>query len=98
MATVQTCHLEAQLADLCSMNSEQERMLKNRQVEYELLQGEVRTLADSAAASAASAAQAKAYNALVTPGYPVRALFPFSGDILIYSFFFFRIQLLESRI
>ncbi|KAE9393261.1 hypothetical protein BT96DRAFT_999577 [Gymnopus androsaceus JB14] len=47
-----------------------EQMLKNGQVEYELLQGEVKTLADSAAASAASAAQAKAYKALVVPRYP----------------------------
>ncbi|KAE9384918.1 hypothetical protein BT96DRAFT_950227 [Gymnopus androsaceus JB14] len=70
MATVQTRHLEAQLADLRRLNSEQERMMKNRQVEYELLQGEVKTLADSAAASAASAAQAKAYKALLVPGYP----------------------------
>ncbi|KAE9389082.1 hypothetical protein BT96DRAFT_1003616 [Gymnopus androsaceus JB14] len=70
MAAVQTRHLEAQLADLCCLNSEQERILKNRQVEYELLQGEVKTLADSAAASAASAAQAKAYKALLVPGYP----------------------------
>ncbi|KAE9403684.1 hypothetical protein BT96DRAFT_936306 [Gymnopus androsaceus JB14] len=70
MATVQTQHLEAQLADLCSLNSEHERMLKNLQVEYELLQGKVRTLADSAAASTASAAQAKAYKVLVVPGYP----------------------------
>ncbi|KAE9396987.1 hypothetical protein BT96DRAFT_996171 [Gymnopus androsaceus JB14] len=70
MAIVQTRHLETQLADLCCLNSEQERMLKNCQVEYEMLKGEVRALADSAAASAASAAQAKAYKALVVPGYP----------------------------
>ncbi|KAE9382510.1 hypothetical protein BT96DRAFT_952139, partial [Gymnopus androsaceus JB14] len=70
MAVVQTRHLESQLADVRRLNSEQEKMLKNRQVEYELLEGEVRTLADSAAASAASAAQAKAYKALVVPGYP----------------------------
>ena len=75
MAVVQTRHLETQLADLRRLNTEQERMLKNRQVEYELLEGEVRALADSAAASAASAAQAKAYKALVVPGYPVRPLF-----------------------
>lgn len=72
MSVVQTRHLESQLADLRRLNSEQERMLKNRQVEYELLEGEVKVLADSAAASAASAAQAKAYKALVVPGYPVR--------------------------
>ncbi|KAE9386026.1 hypothetical protein BT96DRAFT_1006480 [Gymnopus androsaceus JB14] len=70
MSVVQTCHLESQLADLRRLNSEQERMLKNCQVEYELLEGEVKVLADSAAASAASAAQAKAYKALVVPGYP----------------------------
>lgn len=89
MADVQTRHLEAQLVDLRRMNSEQERMMKNRQVEYELLQSEVRTLADSAAASAASAAQAKAYKALVVPGYPVRSPFlPPSGFSFIFSFFF----------
>ncbi|KAE9383662.1 hypothetical protein BT96DRAFT_1008910 [Gymnopus androsaceus JB14] len=70
MSVVQTQHLEAQLADLRRLNSEQECMLKNRQVEYDLLEGEVRALADSAAASTASAAQAKAYKLLVVPGYP----------------------------
>lgn len=85
MAVVQTRHLETQLADLRRLNSEQERMLKNRQVEYELLEGEVRALADSAAASAASAAQAKAYKALVVPGYPVR---PFLLFLLGFLFTF----------
>ena len=33
MSAVQTRHLEAQLADLRRLNSEQERMLKNREVE-----------------------------------------------------------------
>ncbi|KAE9391362.1 hypothetical protein BT96DRAFT_1001429 [Gymnopus androsaceus JB14] len=57
MAVIQTGIWKTQLADLRRLNSEQERMLKNCQVEYELLEGEVRALADSAAASTASAAR-----------------------------------------
>ncbi|KAE9384755.1 hypothetical protein BT96DRAFT_1007757 [Gymnopus androsaceus JB14] len=66
MSVVQTQHLEAQIVDLHCLNSEQERMLKNHQVEYKLLQAEVKTLVDSAAASAASTAQAKAYKAFIS--------------------------------
>lgn len=96
MAVVQTRHLESQLADVRRLNSEQEKMLKNRQVEYELLEGEVRTLADSAAASAASAAQAKAYKALVVPGYPVR---PSSAILVVFPLSLsFRIRRLVLKI